>query len=188
MDLIYNLFTCPPPLNVLHIMIMPIVKCKICNKGFYRKPSALLLGAGKYCSMACKREGQKTGKNINCFMCNKEVYKPGRTFFKSKSGKYFCGKSCQTIWRNSIVHIGPNHPNWRGGSSNDVYRGILRRSGQKQTCNRCAINDKRILVVHHLDHKHSNNKLENLVWLCHNCHFLIHRHPKEREKFMATMV
>ena len=45
---------------------------------------------------------------------------------KSKSGKYFCTKKCQTIWRNKILYTGENHSNWKDGES--AYRRILETS------------------------------------------------------------
>jgi predicted HNH restriction endonuclease len=41
-------------------------------------------------------------------------------------------------------------------------------------CVLCKVSDKRILAVHHKDNNRKNNKVENLVWLCHNCHILVH--------------
>jgi hypothetical protein len=104
----------------------------------------------------------------------------------SKSKKYFCSKSCQTRWRNSMIYIGENHPNWKNGGARH-YRDILRRSRQKEICGLCKTTDKRILAVHHIDHNHANNKLENLAWLCHNCHYLIHHHPDEHQKLMVPI-
>lgn len=167
---------------------MPFVRCKICKNEFYAKPYWLKNGWGKYCSQKCQREGQKTGKFVNCFTCGKTVYKSGKSLRGSKSKKYFCNKSCQTIWRNTIVHIGPNHPNWRGGHSSEVYRNILRRSGKKERCTLCKTKNKRVLAAHHIDHNHKNNRPKNLTWLCHNCHFLVHHYEDERIKLMETLV
>lgn len=167
---------------------MPDVRCKICRTVFYAKPSWLRDGFGKYCSNQCKREGQKTGKIVECFICNKKTYKSGKSLKGSKSGKYFCSKSCQTIWRNSIVHIGPNHPNWRGGTSSESYRNILKRSKRKPICTLCRLTDKRLLAAHHIDENHTNHSVKNLAWLCHNCHFLVHHYKDQKIKLMETLV
>lgn len=160
---------------------MPQVKCKICNKEFYSKPNWILLGHGKYCSMKCKGEGAKSGKIVECFICKKEVYKPKKALSGSKSGKLFCSKSCQTTWRNSMVYIGKNHPNWKDGKCIS-YRNILIKNGTPRTCTLCNISDKRVLAVHHVDNNHENNSPENLVWLCYNCHILVHNHKKEQSE------
>lgn len=165
---------------------MPYINCKACAKKFNAKPSWLKNGWGKYCSRSCRQEAQKTGKTVSCNICGRVAYKSGADLRNSVSKKYFCSKSCQTIWRNSVVHVGSKHPNWTGGNS--AYRNMLRRSQQKEICKRCEVNDKRILAVHHIDHNHNNNILSNLTWLCHNCHFLIHHDKNERLKLMAAVV
>ncbi len=165
---------------------MPIVKCKICKNGFYAKPFWLLHGWGKYCSNQCKRIGQRTGKMVDCFLCGRATYKAGKTLLRSKSKKYFCGKSCQTVWRNSIIFVGPKHANWKDGAHVE-YRNIMFRNKVAQYCRLCNTEDKRVLVVHHIDRNRSNNKLSNLLWLCHNCHFLVHHCRDEREKIMVPI-
>ena len=153
------------------------VKCLICGNAFYAKPNWIKIGHGKYCSIICKREAQKTGKFVKCFICNKEVYKTRAALQHSKSKKYFCDKSCQTKWRNSFLYIGPNHFNWKGG--NYAYKSVLNRHKVPKICGLCKTKDARVLAVHHVDKNHKNNKLNNLIWLCHNCHFLVHRYNVE---------
>ncbi len=165
---------------------MPIVKCKICKKEFYAKPNLLKIGWGKYCSAKCHHEGLKKGRFVICFICRGKVWRKPRQLKHSKSGKYFCSKSCQTLWRNTIEFVGEKHPNWKTGERN--YRQILQRSGREQVCILCNNKDKRILSVHHLDENRKNVKLKNLVWLCWNCHFLVHHNKKTKEKIMAAMV
>ncbi len=38
------------------------------------------------------------------------------------------------------------------------------------SCTLCGIKDKRNLTIHHLDHDDNNNKYDNQIILCHNCH------------------
>ena len=159
---------------------MPDVKCKICNKEFYAKPYALKNGLGKYCSKICMRVGLQKGEMRKCFICNSEVYKSRKALLGSKSKKFFCGKSCQTIWRNSMVNIGINHPNWKDGRY--THKNILTKSKAPKICLLCKSKDERIMTVHHIDGNHINNRLGNLIWLCHNCHFLSHHHKKEKNK------
>lgn len=159
---------------------MTIVSCQICSKNFYSKPSWIKLGFGKYCSLDCKRVGQKTGKLVKCFLCNKEVYKSGKALKQSKSGKFFCGKSCQTRWRNG-QYVGLMHKNYIDGNSS--YKTILNRSGGLKICTLCKTDDKRVLAVHHIDGNHRNNDVKNLSWLCHNCHHLVHHDKVEGVRF-----
>ena len=163
---------------------MPQVICKVCKKYFYAKPSHLQKGWGKYCSNLCQSNGQKTGKYVNCFRCGKKTYRTQKDKLRSKSGNLFCSKRCQTIWRNSTVFIGEKHANWTGGESS--YRSILAKSGQPRLCVKCQQNDHRILAVHHKDKNRKNNSNKNLIWLCHNCHFLVHHYEDESEGFLVT--
>lgn len=162
---------------------MPQVNCKICEKEFYIKPSHHLRGWGKYCSIKCRSKAQYLGKSVYCSTCNKKIYRSPKLIERSKSGKYFCSKSCQTIWRNN-EYIGEKNSNWKNGQR--AYRNILIRSGRKQICVLCGVVDERVIIAHHVDHKRSNNTLDNLIWLCLNCHFLVH-HDKVLDTRIRTL-
>lgn len=164
---------------------MPQVRCKICKKEFYIKPSHQERGWGKYCSISCRSKSQFKGKSVVCFNCGKKIYRAPSQLKKSKSGKYFCTKSCQTFWRNRY-YVGEKHTNWKGGER--AYRSILKRSGRKPLCVLCKIANERILTAHHIDHNRLNNKLKNLVWLCLNCHYLVHHDKRLNQKIMEALV
>ncbi|MBI4238128.1 MAG: HNH endonuclease [Deltaproteobacteria bacterium] len=59
-------------------------------------------------------------------------------------------------------------------AGHSAYRQLLRRHGTPEICNRCGLADVRVLVVHHRDRNRKNNTIENLEWLCQNCHCLEH--------------
>lgn len=162
---------------------MSIVKCKVCSKEFKVKPFWLKRGWGKFCSKSCQYFSQRNGQIVECFTCGKQVYKSQRKINHSKSGKYFCSKSCQTLWRNS-EYSGERHPNWNGGIYS--YRDILKRH-KEEICSLCHTIDKRILAVHHIDRNRKNNNIENLVYLCHNCHYLVHHDRLESEKLKKVL-
>lgn len=47
-------------------------------------------------------------------------------------------------------------------------------------CPICGWNEyPEAFVIHHIDHNRHNNDLSNLIVLCRNCHFLVHRGLKE---------
>ncbi len=164
---------------------MPQIRCGKCSKEFYAKPSWIEKGNGKYCSMACYRESKPKGKDIACDTCGTVTYKQKRDLERSKSGKFFCSKSCQTQWRNQI-YVGEKHKNFTTGQSS--YRAAMIRARIPKICTHCKTTDTRVLAVHHIDKNRKNNASENLAWLCHNCHFLVHHYEGERERFMAAMV
>ncbi len=153
---------------------MPYRNCKICGKKFLAKPSWLKNGWGIYCSSECQYLGQRKGKFVKCAICGKEIWRKPLQLKRSKSNQYFCSKSCQTLWRNRIFK-GINHPNWKNGE-NVEYRKILIDSNIKPICKLCGYSDIRALEVHHLDKIRSHNTVDNLVWLCRNCHHLVHCH------------
>lgn len=153
---------------------MPKVACKKCDTLFYAKPSWIKRGNGKFCSSVCQYAARKTGVMVHCFLCQKEAYRPKGQLKKSKSKHYFCSKSCQTLWRNQIFK-GAKHPNWKEGEHVD-YRGILLQRGIPPICKLCLVCDIRVLCVHHRDQDRKNNTVQNLVWLCYNCHHLVHVH------------
>jgi len=160
---------------------MLIVNCKICSKPFYPRPSHVKNGWGIYCSKKCKDTGQITRQKVQCFTCNKEITKTPTQLNNSKSGKFFCDKSCQTKWRNT-VYIGSMHANYKTGKQS--YQSILKRNKIKKVCGYCGEKDVRVLATHHVDEDHYNNDLSNLAWLCHNCHSLVHYDNVEKQKFL----
>ncbi len=165
---------------------MPWLKCKICSADFYAKPRHIKRGWGKYCSNACYYKAMRNGKRVNCDICAKEVYRSLHELGVSQSKKYFCSKSCFAVWKNKNLFSGERHANWKGGET--TYRNILIRNKTPMICKYCKNKDSRVLVAHHIDDNHKNNQLKNLVWLCCNCHFLIHHDIVEREKFTETLV
>ena len=52
---------------------------------------------GKFCSQKCQFQAQRNGVYIKCSACKKLIYRTPRHFKHSKSGKFFCDKSCLAI-------------------------------------------------------------------------------------------
>lgn len=154
-------------------------KCLVCAKDFYSKPSWINKGGGKYCSVQCRALAKRKGEVVRCFNCKKEVYKSLKDLKKSKSKNYFCGRECSLKW-NASLHIGEDSSNWKGGKSS--YKSILSREEVKKACVLCGKDYLKILSVHHLDQNRNNNNVRNLVWLCQNCHFLVHHYSTEKQK------
>ncbi len=160
------------------------VLCSVCSKEFHTKPYWVKIGKGKYCSAKCQHISSRTGQEKPCFVCGKISYKTVKQLGRSKSGKFFCSKSCQTKWRNTEF-VGEKHGNWKNGGY--VYKSILLRNKIPAVCKLCGLKDKRVLAVHHIDKDHKNNKIDNLAWLCHNCHHLVHHDKVESERFRVTV-
>ncbi|MFC1612661.1 HNH endonuclease signature motif containing protein [Patescibacteria group bacterium] len=153
---------------------MPQKLCKICSQEFYAKPSHIIRGWGLYCSKKCQYIGQHNGKYKNCTTCDKEIYRTEKELRVSKSKNYFCNKSCFAVWKNQNLLCGEKHRNWKGGEN--AYRAIMIRGKIEPICKVCKYKDIRSLVVHHVDKNRKNNSTQNLIWLCRNCHHLVHIH------------
>lgn len=164
---------------------MPNAVCKVCGKGFYAKPVHVKNGWGKYCSRVCHYEDAHTGTELHCAECGSKIYRTPSVVAKSKSKKFFCTKSCQTVWRNQQF-VGQKHANWRHGRK--TYKTILTRLKVLAVCRLCKTKDKRVLAVHHIDHNHTNNVATNLAWLCHNCHYVVHHDNVVEREFMEALV
>lgn len=153
--------------------------CTVCGKEFRRKPCLVKRGGGKFCSKPCHYTAIRLGKEVPCASCGKSVYKTFRRLELAKSKKYFCNKSCQAIWRNQEFS-GRRHNNWKHGEAS--YRNIMKRAGIVATCRLCNSTDQRVIIVHHKDKNRLNNELENLVWLCRNCHYIVHNYEDGRAR------
>jgi len=153
---------------------MAITICKACGNKFSVKPSRIKAGNGKYCSTNCQYISYRKGQFVHCKICGKKLWRKPLQIRRSKSQQFFCSKSHQTLWRNRLFS-GEAHPNWKNGE-NVGYRKILINNGIKQFCKLCNSKDFRVLVVHHLDKDRKNNTIKNLIWLCYNCHFLVHNY------------
>jgi len=166
-----------------YTILMPEVQCKICRKRFFVKQWHINRGWGRFCTMTCKNEDQKTGKFIKCEVCNKKTWKKPSVLRQSKSGKFFCGKTCQTVWRNKY-YSGPKHAQWKNGIAS--YRRILQANNKPVVCALCKESDIRVLQAHHRNKNRNDNTLRNLVWLCINCHRLVHLHNQKLPSYARS--
>ena len=151
-------------------------KCLICAKEIWIKEFHVRKGWGKYCSKKCQAIKQQNGRWVACDYCHKSVYRTPKDFKRSKSRKFFCSKNCHCSWENKNTRCAENSPNWISGEK--VYKKLLIKAGILRKCKVCGLRDNRILVVHHKDRNRKNNKIENLEWLCMNCHYLEHLSSK----------
>lgn len=131
------------------IDFMPHIKCVRCSSLFYAKPRHIMVGWGKFCSRRCQSESQKNGSYVKCATCKGLIYRTPKHFRHSRSGNFFCDKSCLAVWKNKHIISGENHPSWKHGEN--AYRNIMLRRKIKSTCSDCKIIDFRVLLVHHKD-------------------------------------
>lgn len=160
--------------NSCYFEYMPWLECRVCSNRLYIRPNKQKIGWGKYCSKNCQNLSQIKSKEFACKECGKSVFRRPAEITKSKTGHFFCNRSCSMSWKNRELKSGANHYLWAGGKA--TYRERFLRKSDKIRCNRCGINDVRVLDAHHKDSDRNNNVVENLEWLCKNCHYLEHHH------------
>lgn len=158
--------------------------CDLCSKKFLRKPSQIKRSKNRFCSTECQYNAKKKGQYIGCFICKKRAYKQQKDLLKSQSKKYFCGRVCSNKWHGSEF-VGEKHPNWIDGRF--VYKNILLKTRIKTECFLCGNRDTEVLVAHHIDQNRKNNSPKNLIWLCHNCHHLVHNYRETSIKFLSKL-
>ncbi len=140
----------------------PNVKCNICGKTIYKRPSQLKKNGGRaFCSIICY--GISCRRENPCLVCGKMILKG--------LNKKTCSRTCANINRNGIkYHLG--RPKDKVTSQRALKMKLLKIRGE--VCERCNYNIIEILQVHHKDRNRSNNKIDNLELLCPNCHYEDH--------------
>lgn len=156
-------------------MSMILVQCDYCQKQYEKRKKDVNYnnkhGYKNLCSKECLSLSRYSAITTNCFKCGKRVSKTLANAARSKSGRYYCSRSCSASANNSIHKKGSNHPNYNGGLASYRKR-ALEYYGSK--CAFCDYSIKAVLQVHHKDRDRKNNDLTNLVVLCPTHHKEIH--------------
>ena len=164
---------------------MESVVCSYCKKRFSKKRSQIKRSLVSYCSAQCQHQARKSGRQISCRLCGKAAYKTVKSLKVSKYKEYFCSLKCSNIAKGKRS-LGENHPNWITGEYSYKAR-LSRETARKRACLLCDIKNPSVLAVHHIDQNRKNNVLENLAWLCHNCHFLVHHYQVEKKRLAGIL-
>lgn len=144
--------------------------CQECGTVFEAIPAEVARGGGKYCSLSCSakannRVRDKTGKIFYCGTCGKRLYRKITRIRKSKTGIFFCNRSCkQKAEKNGNSKI--------KSLGNQRRRHLVQKAalisefGVKcwvRNCQNDLMGDRRMVDMHHfgssLDH-------EKTVLLC----------------------
>lgn len=131
------------------------VTCLFCGKEFHVKPS--WVRDRKYCSKECHYKSP---------------------LFKINQAKIWLGRKHTDATKEKIrkanlnIHKGEKSDNWKGGKKTYWKNAVLARD--KHTCQRCFVNDIRVLNVDHIKSKAIYPELQydisNGMTLCANCH------------------
>lgn len=68
------------------------------------------------------------------------------------------------------LQAGKNHPNYKHGKT--VRSEYRRAKSSVKVCEWCTSTEN--LLVHHINHDHYDNRLDNLVKICQSCHVKHH--------------
>lgn len=156
-------------------------ECLCCKKQFAASLKEHNRGNAKFCSKTCVYEARRkkviTRKpNVVCAHCGTKFYKSESKKKTSKSGLFFCTRSCKDEAQRfgGIREIMPSHYGRN-------YRTIC-FAHHKKECIVCG--EDKIVTVHHYDEDHSNNDPSNLIPLCPTHHQYVHssyRHLVQEE-------
>jgi hypothetical protein len=155
--------------------------CQNCKKNFKVERAELTRGWGKFCSLSCSasynnlrgRGGPKPkGKNVNCKVCGKVVYRILSVIKRYKN--FFCSRECQIKSRTT---------SGRSQSLNQVQRQKLYykyqkicKNVKKERGDKCQICgwDKATCDTHHIQPVANGGKNipSNIIILCPNDHRL----------------
>ena len=136
----------------------PNIKCVICGKDIYKRPSQIERNNGQvFCSQACF--GLSCRKEIPCIVCGKLIL--------AGANKISCNRSCANKHREGIKYK-INCPRDKVKKQQALKIRLLKERGGY--CARCNYKRFEILQVHHKDRNKNNNEMNNLELICPNCH------------------
>jgi len=158
--------------------------CKHCKKEFDFKSTSEKANHSRWCgynpdkktenvlSALKKRHDEQYGKltkiSVSCDCCEKDFFVEEREYLFPSKKKYFCSRKCA----NSV-----------GGKAKRDKYGLtaytsIAKEYYEEKCIVCGFDE--IVEVHHIDENRSNNDVKNLVFLCPNHHYLLHRKKSEK--------
>jgi 5-methylcytosine-specific restriction endonuclease McrA len=172
---------CSPSCSAQHHSIKNHRQCKLCGRATETKTS-------RYCA-ECRPIHPTHVKRLSKIACGY----CGITFRPISHRTVYCSKQCQN-YAHSVRMRGKGNSHYKSGASYaDWFRKmrpiVLERDGHE--CAVCgAVNDRKTtrrplknggyqvrstLAIHHIDHNPANNRVENLISLCFQCHKSHHR-------------
>lgn len=150
-------------------------KCLYCKKEFKTNNKDAV-----YCSSECSNKAKIKKVKISCKNCGKKKE------FNLSEKKAFCSQRCYRLYflNKKRKHIKNKE---RISLKDEMYKKIkFIFNYQCFLCKKKPDNINNILVVHHIDKKPYNNKINNFCLLCNKCHNLVH-HNKEIDMILKSL-
>jgi len=167
-----------------------IIKCLVCRKGFYVKPS--YIKRAKYCSHECyikSRVGRKHPKkwceNISRGLTGRKLSKTLKEkLSKSHKGEIAWNRG-KTSKEDPRILSGEKHPKYKGGKTKKKDSALFRRNREiafkrdGYSCQWCGTVNN--LIAHHIDDykETEDHSVDNLYTMCRSCHAKYHFNPHE---------
>ena len=150
--------------------------CEYCGTAFKAHKREVNRGGARFCSQSCSSRRIRTDPsrtNTTCAWCHKDFWRPPAHKSKSKSGLYFCSRTCKDRAQGLNGLKDFQLPHYTGNGLDGYRDRAIEFYGSK--CIVCGYQkDKRVLHVHHRDQNRKHNSLENLAVLCPTCHVEVH--------------
>lgn len=172
-----------------------IKRCLYCGKEFYTKPSRIKEGRGKYCSLKCSHklcydDKARAKMSKHSFWKGKPAWNRGipcPTEIRQKISKTLTGKILSESTKKKLSkvlkgkNVGPKNGNWKGGIgktgryvhltvANGIYISQHRYLMEKILSRKLLPNE----VVHHINFRRDDNRLENLQVMDKSEHSTFH--------------
>lgn len=146
--------------TLLHMTNKIERECLHCGKHFFVYPCRIRRGTGKYCSTSCG----VTHRNLTDNPSRKpETRAKIREHHANVSGE-----------NNPMYGVrGRAAPGYIDGRNNfvgETYRRIMAANGLIERCELCGSVDMGRLHIHHKNRNRKDNRIENLMCVCIDCH------------------
>ena len=151
------------------------VKCAICGITFLTTHSQ-----GKYCSPECKREGERASwrkysrnNRRKKRIYHRRYYEANKEQISDRIRLYQQSPAGKKAQRNSDINQHRKSPE-KYQAHQEVLKALRNGTLIKLPCKFCGIKQ---VEAHHPDY----SKPLEVIWLCSECHRLLHKILKERE-------
>lgn len=152
-----------------------LVVCLHCREKFVKEDYCIKLFPKHFCCRKClsnfNSAAKKNGKWVTCNVCGKETYRTQYSLNLSKTGLFFCSRTCAAIRQKAHPELGVTNYLGQTGLGTHPGRTVATFTYGEAKCEVCGYNRYPELIdAHHIDENSKNHAPENLIWLCRMCH------------------
>lgn len=164
-----------------HIPLEPNTNCYWCDKPIYRAKLKFKRHKIFFCDHNCHIKSQKVDHGCKPQYIQDDKYMEKCIYCGNKLNSLYCNNKCQNNY-NYLIKVNKwklgliNGVRGKSGILNFIRRYLFEK--HNSSCQKCGWSVKNIytnkipLEIHHIDGDYTNNKENNLLLLCPNCHSL----------------